>query len=59
MAACSRHGPPDPSLLPRREDYLDSPQPLLALDADILCEEHFAILPRKRAVTNFIRQFMR
>lgn len=53
------HGPLDPSLLSSREDYLDSLQHLLALDADILCEGHFGIFRGKKAVTDFIRQFMR
>ncbi len=53
------HGPLHPSLLSSREDYLDSLQRLLDLDADILCEGHFGIFRGKEAVRDFIRQFMR
>ena len=53
------HGPLDPSLLSNREDYLVSLQHLLALDADILCEGHFGIFRGKKAITDFIRRFLR
>lgn len=53
------HGPLHPSLLSSHEDYLASLQRLLELDADILCEGHFGIFRGKRAVWDFIRQFMR
>ncbi|MEA3273835.1 MAG: hypothetical protein U9Q81_00740 [Pseudomonadota bacterium] len=53
------HGPLHPSLLSSREDYLGSLQRLLELNADILCEGHFGIFRGKKAVRDFIRQFMR
>ena len=52
------HGPLHPSLLSSREDYLVSLQRLLDLDADILCEGHFGVFRGKKAIRNFIRQFM-
>ncbi|MBW1779462.1 MAG: MBL fold metallo-hydrolase [Deltaproteobacteria bacterium] len=52
------HGPLDPSLLSNREDYLNSLDLLLSLDADILCEGHYGIYEGKVKIENFVRSFM-
>lgn len=52
------HGPLHPSLLSNREDYLQSLDLLLSLEADILCEGHYGVFHGKREVAGFIRQFL-
>ena len=52
------HGPLDASLLSNREDYLQSLNLLLSLDADILCEGHFGIIKGKQEVRDFIGSFI-
>ncbi len=52
------HGPLDQSLLSNREDYVNSLNLLLSLEADILCEGHFGIFRGKEEVANFIRSFL-
>ena len=52
------HGPLDSSLLSNREDYLQSLNLLLSLNADILCEGHFGVFKGKEKVADFIRSFM-
>jgi hypothetical protein len=48
----------DSSLLSNREDYLQSLNLLLSLNADILCEGHFGVFKGKEKVAGFIRSFM-
>ena len=52
------HGPLDPSLLSNREDYRNSLNFMLDLDADILCEGHFGIYRGKDEVRKFIGSFL-
>ena len=52
------HGPLHPSLLSDRDDYLESLQRLIDLDADILCEGHYGIFRGRADITGFIRSFM-
>jgi len=52
------HGPLDPSLLSDRDDYRDSLNFMLDLDADILCEGHFGIYRGKNEVKKFIGSFL-
>jgi glyoxylase-like metal-dependent hydrolase (beta-lactamase superfamily II) len=52
------HGPINESLLSNREDYLQSLQLMLSLEADILCEGHYGVIRGKREVEEFIRSFM-
>lgn len=52
------HGPLDSSLLSDREDYLQSLELLLSLEADILCEGHYGIYKGKNEVKKFIRSFL-
>jgi len=52
------HGPLDPSLLSDRDDYRNSLNFMLDLDADILCEGHFGIYRGKDTVKEFIGSFL-
>lgn len=52
------HGPLDPTLLSNREDYLQSLERLIALDADILCEGHYGVYRGKERVKEFITSFL-
>ncbi len=52
------HGPLDPSLLSDRDDYRNSLNFMLDLDADILCEGHFGIYRGKDKVREFIGSFL-
>jgi glyoxylase-like metal-dependent hydrolase (beta-lactamase superfamily II) len=52
------HGPLDPSLLSDRDDYRNSLNFMLGLDADILCEGHFGIYRGKETVKEFIGSFL-
>jgi glyoxylase-like metal-dependent hydrolase (beta-lactamase superfamily II) len=52
------HGPLHPSLLSNREDYLQSLERLLSLEADILCEGHFGVYEGRKAVEEFIKSYM-
>jgi glyoxylase-like metal-dependent hydrolase (beta-lactamase superfamily II) len=52
------HGPLDPSLLSDRDDYRNSLNFMLDLDADILCEGHFGIYRGKEEVRKFIGSFL-
>jgi glyoxylase-like metal-dependent hydrolase (beta-lactamase superfamily II) len=52
------HGPLDPSLLSDRDDYRNSLNFMLDLDADILCEGHFGIYRGKDKVKEFIGSFL-
>jgi len=53
------HGPLDPSLLSDRDDYRNSLNFMLDLDADVLCEGHFGIYRGKEEVRKFIGSFLR
>jgi glyoxylase-like metal-dependent hydrolase (beta-lactamase superfamily II) len=52
------HGPLDPSLLSNRDDYLQSLNLLISLEAAILCEGHYGVYKGKDEVKNFIRSFL-
>ena len=52
------HGPLDPSLLSDRNDYHNSLNFMIDLDADILCEGHFGIYRGKDTVKEFIGSFL-
>jgi len=52
------HGPLDPSLLSDRDDYRNSLNFMLDLDADILCEGHFGIYRGRDKVKEFIGSFL-
>ena len=53
------HGPIHPALLSDEEQYQESLDMLLSLDADLLPEGHFGIFRTKKDVREFIRSFMR
>ncbi len=53
------HGPIHPTLLSDEKQYQESLAELLALDADLLLEGHFGVIPTKIAVSRFIRSFMK
>ncbi len=53
------HGPINPALLSDEEQYQDSLEMLLSLDADLLLEGHFGIFRTKEDVQEFIRSFMK
>jgi glyoxylase-like metal-dependent hydrolase (beta-lactamase superfamily II) len=53
------HGPIHPALLSDEEQYQESLEMLLSLDADLLLEGHFGIFRTKKDVREFIRSFMR
>ena len=53
------HGPIHPALLSDEEQYQDSLEMLLSLDADLLLEGHFGVFRTKKDVREFIRSFMR
>lgn len=52
------HGPLSPSLLSNEDDYRNSLEKLLSLDADILCEGHYGVFRGKADVRRFIRSFL-
>ena len=52
------HGPLDPSFLSNREDYRNSLNFMLGLNADILCEGHFGIYHGRDRVKKFIGSFL-
>jgi glyoxylase-like metal-dependent hydrolase (beta-lactamase superfamily II) len=52
------HGPLDPSLLSNKNDYLNSLERLIQLNADILCEGHYGIYRGKQEITQFIGSFL-
>ena len=52
------HGPLDPVLLSNRDDYRNSLNFMLSLEADILCEGHFGIYRGKDKVKQFIGSFL-
>ena len=52
------HGPLDPSFLSNREDYRNSLNFMLGLNADILCEGHFGIYRGKDKVKKFIGSYL-
>lgn len=52
------HGPLDPSFKSNSNDYRQSLELLLSLDADILCEGHYGVIRGKKEVARFIRQFL-
>ena len=53
------HGPIHPGLLSDEEQYQESLEMLLSLDADLLLEGHFGIFRTKKDVREFIRSFMK
>jgi glyoxylase-like metal-dependent hydrolase (beta-lactamase superfamily II) len=53
------HGPIHPALLSDEEQYQESLEMLLSLDADLLLEGHFGIFRTKKDVREFIRSFMK
>ena len=53
------HGPIHPALFSDEEQYQESLDMLLSLDADLLLEGHFGIFTTKKDVREFIRSFMR
>ena len=52
------HGPLHPSFLSNREDYLNSLEMMLELEADILCEGHYGVFKGKAEAARFIKQFL-
>lgn len=52
------HGPIHPSLRSNRNDYIESLELLLSLEADILCEGHYGIYRGKEKVVEFIKGFL-
>jgi hypothetical protein len=52
------HGPLDQSLLSDREDYVNSLNLLLSMEADVLCEGHYGVFRGKEEVADFIRSFL-
>jgi len=52
------HGPLNDVLKSNRDDYIQSLEFLLSLDADILCEGHFGVYFGKEEVKNFIESFL-
>ena len=52
------HGPLHPDLLSDRNDYLESLERLLDLNADILCEGHYGVFRGRDNVAAFIRSFL-
>jgi len=52
------HGPLDPMLLSDRNDYVQSLERLIALEADILCEGHYGVYKGKQRVKEFIASFL-
>jgi len=53
------HGPIHPALLSDEDQYQESLDMLLSLDADLLLEGHFGVFRTKKDVREFIRSFMR
>jgi glyoxylase-like metal-dependent hydrolase (beta-lactamase superfamily II) len=53
------HGPIHPGLLSDEEQYQESLDMLLSLDADILLEGHYGVFRTKKDVREFIRSFVR
>jgi len=52
------HGPLDRAILSNKEDYINSLNLLLSLEADILCEGHYGVFRGKEEVAGFIRSFL-
>jgi glyoxylase-like metal-dependent hydrolase (beta-lactamase superfamily II) len=52
------HGPINPIILSDRDDYLQSLELLISLEADILCEGHFGVYKGKTDVRKFIESFL-
>jgi len=52
------HGPLHPDLRSNSQDYQNSLQLMLSLEADILCEGHYGVYRGKKAVANFIKGFV-
>jgi glyoxylase-like metal-dependent hydrolase (beta-lactamase superfamily II) len=52
------HGPLHPDLKSEAQDYRRSLELLLSLEADVLCEGHYGIYQGKKAVVEFIHQFL-
>jgi len=52
------HGPLNDTLKSNRDDYIQSLEFLLSLDADILCEGHFGVYYGKEEVKDFIESFL-
>jgi glyoxylase-like metal-dependent hydrolase (beta-lactamase superfamily II) len=52
------HGPLDASLLSDRTQYVQSLKLLMSMEADILCEGHYGVIPGKEEVKEFIRSFL-
>lgn len=52
------HGPLHPDLKSNQEDYRQSLELLLSLEADILCEGHYGVFQGTQKVADFIRQFL-
>ncbi|OHD63707.1 MAG: MBL fold metallo-hydrolase [Spirochaetes bacterium RBG_13_51_14] len=52
------HGPLNDALRSVREDYVNSLEFMLSLEADILCEGHFGVYAGKEKVRDFIESFL-
>lgn len=52
------HGPLNDVLKSNRDDYIQSLEFLLSLNADILCEGHFGVYYEKEEVKDFIESFL-
>ena len=52
------HGPLDQTLLSNRDDYLESLNLLISLEAEVLCEGHYGVYRGKREIENFIQSFL-
>ena len=48
----------DPSLKSDPAAYKKSLEPLISLEADILCEGHYGVIERAQEVTDFIKSFL-
>jgi glyoxylase-like metal-dependent hydrolase (beta-lactamase superfamily II) len=52
------HGPINDLLLSNRNDYNNSLEFMMSIDADILCEGHFGVFFKKEVVRDFIGSFL-
>ncbi len=52
------HGPLNRVILSNRDDYLESLEFMISLDADILCEGHFGVFYGKEIVREFIESYL-
>ena len=52
------HGPLNDLFHSNREDYIESLEYILSLEADILCEGHFGIYHGKDKVRDFIESYL-